>query len=111
MPTAYKCKKCRRITCPKRVRCLKCKSAEFEEIPFSEYGQVLTFTQAYQLPWGIDEPYLMLGVVKFDNGIKTMGRISSPDISTGAKVKASWEKIRVIDGEDIYGWCFTPVNS
>lgn len=108
LPVAYKCKQCGRVTYPKRVCCLKCKSQEFDEISFSEYGHIITFTQTYQLPWGIDEPYLTLGVIKFDNGIKSMGRISQPEVSTGAKVKASWEKIRVIDGEDVYGWMFTP---
>lgn len=110
MPDAYKCKKCGRVTYPKRVRCLNCKSTEFDTLAFSEYGNVVTFTQSYQLPWGIDEPYLTLGVIKFDNGVKTLGRISSPEISTGGRVKASWEKIRVIDGEDVYGWMFTPAN-
>lgn len=79
---------------------------EFEEIPFSEYGKVLTFSQVFQLPWGIDNLYLTIGIVKFDNGIKAMGQISTPDISIGDKVKCLWEKIRVIDGENVYGWRF-----
>lgn len=110
-PNAYKCKKCGRITYPKRVRCLKCKSMDFEEIAFPEKGEVLTFTQAYQLPWGIDELYLTLGIVKFENGIKTMGQFTTPEVNIGDKVKASWEKIRVLEGEDTYGWRFTPVNT
>ena len=107
---AYKCKNCGRLTYPKRVRCLNCKSQNFEKVPFPEYGEVLTFTQVFQLPWGVDDRFLTLGIIKFDNGVKTMGRITSPDIKTGTKVKGSWEKIRVMNGEDVYGWSFTPVN-
>lgn len=109
--TGYKCKKCGRLTYPQRIRCLKCKSTEFEEIPFPENGEIVTFTELSQLPWGIDDPYLVFGIVKFENGIKALGLITATDVSIGDKVKASWEKIRIKNGEPIYGWRFTPTLS
>lgn len=107
---AFKCKKCGRLTYPRRVRCLQCKSTEFGEMPFTDEGEILTFSQLLQLPWGIDDRYLTFGVIRFDNGIKAMGRITTPDVSVGDRVKASWEKFRVMAGEDIFGWVFAPVK-
>jgi len=107
---AFKCNKCGRVTYPARARCLGCKSTEFVEIPFPEGGEVIAFSQLFQPPWGVDDRFLSLGIVKFDNGIKAMGRFTSPDINIGDRVKAAWEKFRVIAGEDIYGWIFSPAK-
>lgn len=105
---AFKCANCGRITYPQRVRCLGCRGTEFEEIHFTPEGEVIAFTQLFQPPWGVDERFLNLGIVKFDNDIKAMGRFTTPDIKIGDRVKCRFEIFRVIAGENIHGWIFSP---
>ncbi|MFH1453167.1 MAG: hypothetical protein ABIH00_04210 [Armatimonadota bacterium] len=109
-PYAYKCKNCGKKTYPQRARCLECKGTEFEELNMPPKGKILSFSKVSQLPWGIDERLLTLGVIEFENGIRSMGQITADEVSIGDKVTASWEKVRALDGEDIYGWKFTPSN-
>jgi uncharacterized protein len=105
---AYKCSKCGRITYPQRSVCLKCGNRTFEEMPFEKEGTLLAFTQVYQLPWGITDRLLTMGIVQFDNGMKTMGRISTPDVKTGMRLKAEYKVFREMNGEEISGWIFNP---
>jgi uncharacterized OB-fold protein len=106
---AFKCKKCGRVTYPQRAVCLKCGSRNFDEIHFTEECDLLTFSQIYQLPWGINERFLTIGICKFDNGVKAMGRITTPDVKIGMRMKAYWQLFRQIEGEDVWGWIFEPV--
>jgi uncharacterized OB-fold protein len=105
---AFQCTKCGRVTYPKRAVCLGCGNREFKVIPFSKECTLLTFTVIYQLPWGINDRFLTIGVCKFDNGVKAMGRITSPDVKMGQRLKAEYKKFRQMAGEDIYGWEFSP---
>jgi uncharacterized OB-fold protein len=107
---AFKCKKCGKITFPRRAVCLKCKAREFEEVPMGTDATLLTYSQIYQLPWGINDRFLTIGVCQFENGAKAMGRITTPDVENGMKMKASWEIFRQIAGEDEYGWIFQPAK-
>jgi len=107
---AYKCKKCGRVTYPERIVCLNCGSREFDIIPFTDECTLLTFSQIFQLPWGINDRYLTLGVCKFDNGIKAMGRITTPKVKNGMRMKAHWKLFREIAGEDVWGWEFEPIK-
>ena len=72
--TAYKCKQCGKIHYPYHDRCLGCKGREFE--PFKPEGDatLLTYTAIFNLPWGFDQRYLILGVAEFENHVKAMGR-------------------------------------
>ena len=106
---AYKCAKCGRITYPKRAVCLKCGHREFKEIGFTEHAKVLTYTNIYALPWGIEGRFITIGVCQFENGVKAMGRLTSPDIKMGQKVKATWKKFREVEGEPVWGWIFEPI--
>ena len=104
--TAYKCKKCGRIHYPFHDRCLKCKSREFEEIQAEGDAKLLAYTQIFNLPWGFDTRYLVIGIVEFANKVKAMGQIhvdSLDKLKTGMKLKPSWEPVRQSAGEDIYG--------
>lgn len=105
---AFKCKECGRVTYPSRAVCLGCGSREFEEIPFTEKCTLVTHSQIYTLPWGIDRRYLTIGICEFDNGVKAMGRVSTPDVEDGMRMKASWENFREMDGEEVWGWVFRP---
>jgi len=107
---AYKCKKCGRITYPERVVCLNCGNREFEIIPFTDECTLITYSQIFQLPWGINDRYLTIGVCKFDNGIKAMGRITTPEVKNGMRMKANWTLFREIAGEDVWGWVFEPLK-
>ncbi len=104
--TAYKCKQCGRIHYPFHDRCLKCKSREFEEIPAEGDAKLLAYTQIFNLPWGFDTRYLVIGIVEFTNKVKAMGQIqvdSLDKLKSGMKLKPSWQPVRQTAGEDIYG--------
>jgi uncharacterized OB-fold protein len=110
--TAYKCKKCGRVHYPKHERCLDCKQREFEEIKPEGNAKLLTFTQIFNLPWGFDERFLIIGVAQFENGVKAMGQIKAEDadeLHTGMMMEASWEPIRYVYGEPVYGLKFAPM--
>ena len=108
--TAYKCKNCGRVMYPWHDRCLNCKGREFDELdmPLPTTGKLLTYTQLFALPWGYNQRFLTIGVVEFKNGVKAMGQLKTPDVKVGMKLKASWEPVRVISGEKVYGLRFEP---
>lgn len=109
---AYKCKKCSRIHYPFHDRCLACKGREFEEIHPQGNAKLLSYTVIYNLPWGFDQRFLVIGIGEFENGIKAMGQIkadSTTPLKSGMSLKASWEPVRVQQGENVYGLKFEPV--
>lgn len=111
--TAYKCKKCGKIHYPFHDRCLACKSRDFEMIKPEGNASLLTFSQIFNLPWGFDERFLIIGVAEFENGVRAMGQIKADSIDQlklGMKMKPSWEPIRVQYGENVYGLKFEPVT-
>lgn len=104
--TAYKCKKCGRIHYPFHDRCLDCKNREFDTLKPEGDAQLLAYTQIFNLPWGFDARFLVIGVVQFTNKIKAMGqiRVNSLDkLKTGMRLKPSWQPIRKVHEENIYG--------
>ncbi len=111
---AYKCKTCGRLHYPFHDRCLDCKGRAFEEVKFPENARLLTFTAIFNLPWGFDQRYLVIGVAEFENGIKAMGQIkadSVDELSLGMPVTATWEPVRVQYGENVYGLKFEPMET
>jgi uncharacterized OB-fold protein len=111
--TAYKCNKCGRIHYPYHDRCLSCRQREFTEIKPTGDAILLTYTSIYNLPWGFDQRYLLIGIAEFENKVKAMGQIKADSVEQlkiGMKVKPSWEPIRVQYGEDVYGLKFEPVK-
>ncbi len=110
--TAYKCKKCGRVHYPKHERCLSCKHREFEEIKPEGKATLLTFTQIFNLPWGFDERFLIIGIAQFENGVKAMGQIKAEDaadLQVGMTVQAGWEPVRYVYDEPVYGLKFAPM--
>jgi len=108
---AFKCKKCGRVHYPYHDRCLDCKSRDFEEIAPKGDAKLLAYTQIFNLPWGFDERFLIIGVAEFENNVKAMGQIKADTIDklkTGMKLKAGWEPIRVVAGEKVFGLRFEP---
>ncbi len=111
--TAFKCKKCGRIHYPYHDRCLDCKGREFEPLKPRGNVKLLTYTVIYNLPWGFDQRFLVLGVAEFENKVKAMGQIKADSIDglkLGMKMRPSWEPVRVQAGEDVYGLKFEPID-
>ena len=109
--TAYQCIKCGRIHYPFHDRCLTCKGRNFNEMEPQGEVKLLTFTAIYNLPWGFDQRFLIIGIAEFENGIKAMGQIkteSTESLKIGMRMRANWEPVRVQYGEDVYGLKFEP---
>jgi hypothetical protein len=110
--TAYKCKQCGKLHYPYHDRCLQCKSREFEKVKPQGNVRLLTFTRIYNLPWGFDQRYLIIGVAEFENGVRAMGQIAADEsypLHTGMTLEPSWEPVRVQNGENVYGLKFMPL--
>ena len=108
---AYQCKKCGKVHYPFHDRCLECKGREFEKIKPQGNARLLTFTQIFNLPWGFDERFLIIGVAEFENGVKAMGQIKADSIDglkLGMTLKPSWEPVRKQAGENVFGLKYTP---
>ena len=108
---AYKCKKCGKVHFPLHDRCLSCKGREFDKIKPEGNAKLLTFTQIFNLPWGFDQRFIFVGVAEFENGVKAMGQIkaNAPDeLKLGMTLKPTWDVVRVISGENVYGLKFEP---
>jgi uncharacterized OB-fold protein len=91
---------------PRHERCLNCNAREFEEIEPTEQGKLVTYTIINELPWGIDERGRVLGIVKFDNGVKAMGLIKADQVKIGMKLTTGWDEVRFMDGVKVYGLTF-----
>ena len=110
---AYKCKKCGKIHYPFHDRCLSCRSNEFEEIKPKGKAKLITFTQIFNLPWGFDQRFLIIGVAEFENGVKAMGQIEADSIDKlkpGIKMEPVWAPVRVQYGENVYGLKYVPLR-
>ena len=109
---AYKCLKCGKLHYPFHDRCMDCKGREFQEIKPQGNARLITYTQIFNLPWGFDQRFLVIGVAEFDNHVKAMGQVkveSLDELKPGMKVKPSWEPVRVQAGENVYGLKFEPI--
>jgi hypothetical protein len=109
---AYKCLKCGKIHFPFHDRCMACKGREFAEIPPEGKARLITYTQIFNLPWGFDQRFLIIGIAEFENGVKAMGQIEADSVDylkTGMMMKPSWEPVRVQAGENVYGLKFEPI--
>lgn len=110
--TAFKCKKCGKVHYPFHDRCLSCKGREFEPIKPEGEAKLATYTVIYNLPWGFDQRFLIIGVAEFANKVKAMGQIKTDSIERlkrGMKLKVSWEPVRVQYGEPVYGLMYEPI--
>jgi uncharacterized OB-fold protein len=110
--TAYKCKKCGKLHYPFHDRCLECRSREFEKVAPKGAAKLLTYSAIYNLPWGFDQRFLIIGVAEFENHVKAMGQIKADSVDklkVGMTMKPSWEPIRVVSGENVYGLKFQPL--
>ena len=108
----YKCRKCGKIHYPFHDRCLGCKGRDFEQIKPQGNTRLLTYSQIFNLPWGFDQRFLVIGVVEFENHIKAMGQIkvdSLDRLKLGMTLKPAWEPVRKVAGENVYGLTLEPL--
>lgn len=111
VPFGFKCLNCGKIHYPKHGRCVKCKQTEFERINLTNEGTLLTYTSLKAPPTGIDKFTLHLGIIDLGD-VRYTGQLLLEDPSVlkiGLKLKSTWMKVREIDGEDIYGFVWTPL--
>jgi uncharacterized OB-fold protein len=111
--TAYRCKKCGRLHYPFHDRCLDCRGREFEQVKPEGEAKLLAYTAIYNLPWGFDQRYLIIGIAEFANKIKAMGQIrveSVEQLKRGLKMTASWQPVRMQNGEAVYGLMYEPMR-
>ena len=109
--TGYRCKACGRVHYPYHDHCLDCQGREFEQVQPEGDPHLLTYTQIFNLPWGFDVRFLVIGVAAFENGIKAMGQIrvnSLEKLKLGMPFKASWEPVREVSGEEVFGLVLRP---
>jgi len=109
-----KCKRCGRIQYPGRIRCIKCRASEFEDVypePLDS-GKVVTFTKLYALPETLKgEPPYVFGIVEFDNGVRIFGQISEKEkVEIGMRVKPTYGQVSVdSEGKPALGIIFEPI--
>lgn len=104
-----KCKKCGLFQDQDHRRCLKCKNDTFEKIEANGNWTLLTYTILNAPPSEFrDKQSYGIGVVEFENGIKTLGQIEiRENIKIGMKLKPVYEKIcENLDGIEIYDYVF-----
>ena len=101
----FKCKKCGKIAYPKRPLCVSCKGRDFEESPLGAKGKIVTFTNLWAIPEGIDQLPLTLAIVEFLGNVRVTGQVDG-EVKVGDLVHPVWGPIRKIRGKQIEGFRF-----
>lgn len=95
---------------PAPALCLKCRGRKFEEVKLGEESVLVTYTKLDAVPVGIDKIPLVLGIVEFPSGARVTGQVDAKDVEIGMRLRAVWSKLRKIEGNDVYGFSFVPVQ-
>lgn len=102
-----KCESCGRVFYPKRTSCLSCKSGDIEEVELGDRCKLLTYTELYAVPLGVEEIPLVLGIVEFDNGARATGQIEADEVQIGMQLKPVWGSLRRVGRREVFGFKFT----
>ena len=111
VPFGYKCINCNQVHYPKHGRCVKCKHTKFEKVNLPTEGTLVTFTSLKAPPTGIDKFTLFLGIIDLGE-VRYTGQLlveHIDELKLGMKLKSNWTKVRKIDGEDIFGFVWSPL--
>ena len=108
--TGWRCRQCGKVMYPKHERCLGCRGTEFDEVSIGDDCNLIAFTKLYALPRGIEISPLTLGIVEFNNKVRAMGQIMADEPRPGMNLHPVWGKLRTIDGKEIYGFKFEPME-
>lgn len=101
-----RCKGCGRVFYPKRSNCLRCKSADVEEVELGDTCKLLTYTELYAVPLGVEEIPLVLGIVEFENGARATGQIEADQVQIAMQLKPVWGPLRKVGRREVYGFKF-----
>lgn len=110
----FKCKSCGHVFFPARSRCLSCRGGEFEKVELGDRCRLVTFTELYALPRGVDRVPLLLGVVEFDSGVKALGQIDTRNaagLEIGTPLRPVWGPLRRVGREVVFGFRFEPAEA
>ena len=98
---AYKCPECGTLGYPAPMICKSCGErrdpsglvySSWDEVPLAGKCELLTWTRVYALPEGYEKPFLVFGVVEFENGLRASGRVEvEGDPETGMELEATVE--------------------
>lgn len=105
-----KCKSCDKVFYPKRIRCPNCKGKSIEESELGDECRLITYTELYAVPRGVEKIPLVLGIVEFRNGARALGQITSKDVKLGMRLRPVWGFLRKVKGKEVYGFKFEPEN-
>jgi len=105
-----KCEECGRISYPERTFCISCGSNRLKRVELGDECELVTYTELYAIPVGIDQLPLVLGIVRFKNGARATGQITTREVKVGMKLRPVWGALRTIRGEKVYGFKFEPIK-
>lgn len=97
---AVKCPQCGRLDYPSPMICKGCgtrrdpsgiKAPDWEKIAMEGSCKLLAWTKVYALPDGYEKPFLMFGIVEFQNGLRAAGRLEAKEVQTGMALDAQVE--------------------
>ena len=112
----FRCKECNLLHFPYSTICPRCLSKETERHYFIGNGEVVSYTQVFDPPIGMDHlvPYTVV-MVDLEEGVKMSGQlvgIPYEKVKKGMKVQIAFRKISERDEAGIieYGFKFRPVD-
>lgn len=108
-----KCNNCGFIQHKSHLRCLKCKSTESIKIQALGECKLLTYTILKAPPAEYrDRRSYALGIVQFENGVKTLGQIATKEnLKIGMGLIPIYTKIcENLDGKEVYSYVFEPIK-
>lgn len=106
---AYKCKKCGQLHYPYRTICKNCgenNHNEFDIVPLSKTGKLLTYTILHNPPSDYEVSTLCLGVVELEDGMRMMGQLNINEPKIGMAVKGKVEIVRKEEYKNHLGMVF-----
>ncbi|HUW91315.1 MAG TPA: OB-fold domain-containing protein [Candidatus Nanopelagicaceae bacterium] len=107
-----KCKKCGFLQHSSHLRCIKCKSEDFDMVKAEGNPKLISYTILKAPPAEFrDKASYALGIVEFENGVKGLGQITTQNnLKTGMKMKPFYRKIcNNLDGKEVYNFTFEPI--
>lgn len=104
---AYRCENCKKPMYPKPCVCHNCGGRLFRQEPLTGRVSLLTYTRVYNLPEGIEKPYLDFGIVEFENGVRVTGQLKlTEQARMGMELQATVDTVRKTHGEETRGFIF-----
>ncbi|MBY9015250.1 MAG: OB-fold domain-containing protein [Candidatus Lokiarchaeota archaeon] len=107
-----KCKKCGFLQHSSHLRCIKCKSEDFDTVKAEGNPKLISYTILKAPPAEFrDKASYALGIMEFENGVKGLGQITNQNnLKTGMNLTPIYRKIcENLDGKEVYNFVFQPI--